>query len=103
MRYTAYNGYSTYEVWDCQACRALRRIQWVETDTARYGEYSDADMRDVITVQRKRIELVGRVFMVDPIEDEPEKEVADTNARHVPESEADRTPAFGMLSGPVER
>lgn len=61
-------------VYDVPACKIVKNVVWIDTDLAQLGFYPEPFriLRGEIAMQveqRKKIELAGRTFLLDPIED----------------------------------
>lgn len=64
-----------YWVYDVPAASMRRQIIWVDTDSAEFGFHPNGSRPNasgewpIQVERRKKIELVGRTFLLDPIED----------------------------------
>lgn len=78
MRYTApfFAGWRIAVVYHAPTLRVLRLVNWLDTDTAQYGQWSGPTLlAQIITHQVRQILYIGNVFFLDPIADDPEGEV----------------------------
>lgn len=74
-RVKPYDG--PYFVFDVPSCQMIKRAIWVDTDSAQVGVGTGEFLlfaERISVKQAKKIELVGRTFLVDPHEDAGEQE-----------------------------
>lgn len=65
-----------YWVYDVPAAKMRKDVVWIDTDTAQLGFYVPEVFLQLgeMVERRKKITLVGKTFLLDPIEDgEPEE------------------------------
>lgn len=79
-------------VYDVPACRVVKQVIWIDTDTAQLGLYPEPcwvidDYREIKVEQRKKIELVGRTFLLDPLDDADGLESVTVISHPVPTTE----------------
>lgn len=79
-------------VYDVPACRMVKQVVWIDTDTAQFGFHPEPSRViggdwELKVEQRKKIELVGRTFLLDPLEDGDGLEAVTMTPHPVPTTE----------------
>jgi len=76
MRLDARNGPPAvnYTVWHAEECRTLKMVQWVDDETAQYGQFTGrvvCEEAEVATVQAHKIAIYPdrKLIIINPVED----------------------------------
>ena len=75
MLLTAQNpAHRCYQVWHVPSAKRLERVLWVDTDTAEVGQFLYpytivGNVMQTTTTRFRKVQVVGKVVLVDPIED----------------------------------
>lgn len=84
--------HDVWHVYDVPACRLVKNVVWIDTDTAQLGFHPEphrviGGYLEIKVEQRKKIELVGRTFLLDPLEDGEGLDAVTVTSSPVPTTE----------------